>query len=160
MGELGLRGARRGRQWKRTTVSDQTAHRPADLVERRFSASAPNQLWVADLTYVKTHAGWVSVGFIIDVFSRVVVGWQTSTSLRSDLALDALEMAIHRRKEAGLDGLIHHSDPGGQTSPFATPSDWPRPERLLRWEAVGIPTTVRILLQRVSSWNARRHRCY
>jgi putative transposase len=114
MGDLGLRGARRGRQWKRTTTSDERQHRPGDLVERRFKASAPNQLWVADLTYVKTHSGWVYVAFVIDVFSRAVVGWQTSTSLRSDLALDALEMAIYQRKEAGLDGLVHHSDRGVQ----------------------------------------------
>jgi putative transposase len=114
MRELGLCGARRGRAYKRTTVSDEKAHRPADLVERRFEASAPNQLWVADLTYVKTHAGWVYVAFVIDVFSRCVVGWQTSTSLRTDLALDALEMALYGRKEAGLAGLIHHSDRGAQ----------------------------------------------
>ena len=114
MRELGLRGVRRGRQWKRTTVADERAQRPGDLVERRFRASAPNQLWVADLTYVKAHSGWVYVAFVIDVFSRGVVGWQTSTSLRSDLALDALEMAIFRRKEAGLSGLIHHSDRGVQ----------------------------------------------
>ena len=112
--ELGLRGARRGRQWKRNAVADERQHRPADLVERRFKASAPNQLWVVDLTYVKTHTGWVYVAFVIDVFSRFVVGWQTSTSLRSDLALDALEMAIYGRKEAGLDGLVHHSDRGVQ----------------------------------------------
>jgi putative transposase len=114
MRELGLCGARRGRAFKRTTVADERAQRPGDLVERQFWASAPNQLWVADLTYVKTHSGWVYVAFVIDVFSRCVVGWQTSTSLRSDLALDALEMAIYRRKEAGLSGLIHHSDRGGQ----------------------------------------------
>ena len=114
MRELGLCGARRGRAYRRTTVADEKAHRPADLVERRFEASAPNQLWVADLTYVKTHAGWVYVAFVIDVFSRCVVGWQTSTSLRTDLALDALEMAIYGRKEAGLAGLIHHSDRGAQ----------------------------------------------
>jgi len=76
-------GARRGRAFKRTTISDERAHRPADLVERRFRATAPNQLWLADLTYVKTHSGWVYVAFVIDVFSRTVVGWQTSTSLRS-----------------------------------------------------------------------------
>jgi putative transposase len=114
MRELGLCGVRRGRAFKRTTVADERAQRPGDLVERRFRASAPNQLWVADLTYVKTHGGWVYVAFVIDVFSRAVVGWQTSTSLRSDLALDALEMAIYRRKEVGLAGLIHHSDRGVQ----------------------------------------------
>ena len=88
-------GVRRGRHYKATTKSDDTLHRPSDLVEREFSAPAPNRLWVADLTYVKTHSGWVYVAFIVDVFSRMVVGWQISTSLRSDLAIDALEMAIH-----------------------------------------------------------------
>ena len=110
----GLSGARRGRQFKITTTSDETLHRPSDLVERQFVASAPNHLWVADLTYVKTHTGWVYVAFIIDVFSRYVVGWQASTSLRSDLALDALEMAIYARQSRGLAGLIHHNDRGVQ----------------------------------------------
>jgi putative transposase len=114
MRELGLCGVRRGRAFKSTTLSDERAQRPGDLVERRFRASAPSQLWVADLTYVKTHNGWVYVAFVIDVFSRRVVGWQTSTSLRSDLALDALEMAIYGRREAGLAGLVHHSDRGVQ----------------------------------------------
>ncbi len=114
MRDLGLEGARRGRQWKRTTIGDDTLDRPADLVDRKFVADRPNQLWVADLTYVKTHTGWVYVAFVVDVFSRYVVGWQTSTSLRSDLAIDALEMAIHGRKDDGLDGLIHHSDRGVQ----------------------------------------------
>ena len=114
MGELGLSGVRRGRAWKRTTTADEAQLRPADLVERRFVADRPNRLWVADLTYVKTHCGFVYVAFIIDVFSRAVVGWQASTSLRSDLALDALEMAIHSRRPGGLDGLIHHSDRGVQ----------------------------------------------
>ena len=83
-------------------------------MERRFAAEAPNRLWVADLTYVKTHAGWVYVAFIIDVFSRFIVGWQASRSLRTDLALDALEMAIWNRSDVGLDGLVHHSDRGVQ----------------------------------------------
>jgi putative transposase len=110
----GLSGARRGRQFKITTTSDETLHRPSDLVERQFVALAPNRLWVADLTYVKTHAGWVYVAFIIDVFSRSVVGWQTSTSLRSDLAIDALEMAIDARNGQDLSELVHHSDRGVQ----------------------------------------------
>ena len=113
MGELGIAGVRRGR-FKRTTSSDETQGRPADLVERRFEAEHPNRLWVADLTYVKTHVGFVYVAFVIDVFSRFVVGWQVSTSLRADLALDALEMAIHSRRSRGLGGLIHHSDRGVQ----------------------------------------------
>ena len=98
----------------RTTFPDTTATRPADLVDRQFRASAPNRLWVADLTYVKTHAGWVYVAFIVDVFSRYVVGWQASRSLRTDLALDALEMAIWARRGEHLNGLIHHSDRGVQ----------------------------------------------
>ena len=68
-------------QWKRTTIGDDTLERPADLVDRQFVAEGPNRLWVADLTYVKTHTGWVYVAFVVDVFSRYVVGWQTSTSL-------------------------------------------------------------------------------
>ena len=110
----GLTGVRRGRQFKLTTISDENQHRPSDLVERQFVASAPNRLWVADLTYVKTHTGWTYVAFIIDVFSRAIVGWQASTSLRSDLAIDALEMAIYSRNGRDLSALIHHSDCGVQ----------------------------------------------
>jgi putative transposase len=105
MREMRLKGAVRGRT-RRTTIPDTAAPRPADLVERRFVASRPNQLWVADLTYVATWSGFVYVAFIVDAFSRYIVGWQTSTSLRTDLALDALEMAIWRRRR-GLDGLVH-----------------------------------------------------
>ena len=112
MRELGLRGAVRGKP-RRTTTPDTTAARPADLVERDFSASRPNQLWVADLTYVATWSGFVYVALVIDAFSRFLVGWQASRSLRTDLALDALEMAIWRR-QAQLEGLVHHSDRGSQ----------------------------------------------
>jgi putative transposase len=112
MRELGLQGVRRGKT-RRTTTPDATAPRPADLVDRDFSATRPNQLWVADLTYVATWSGFVYVAFIIDAFSRFLVGWQASRSLRTDLALDALEMAIWRR-QARLEGLVHHSDRGGQ----------------------------------------------
>jgi putative transposase len=117
MRDLGLSGARRGKTWTPTTTrSNDRLARPLDLVERRFRAPAPNRLWVADLTYVKTHTGWVYVAFIIDVYSRMIVGWQASKSLRSDLAIDALEMAVWNRERAGvqLDGLIHHSDRGVQ----------------------------------------------
>jgi putative transposase len=116
MRELGLSGARRGTTSTITTITGDDEGRPADLVARVFRAPAPNRLWVADLTYVKTHSGWVYVAFIIDVFSRMVVGWQASRSLRSDLAIDALEMAVWNRQRAGhdLDGLIHHSDRGVQ----------------------------------------------
>ena len=114
MREEGLSGARRGRQFKVTTMTDEHQHRPSDLVDRQFVASAPNRLWVADLTYVKTHTGWTYVAFIIDVYSRAIVGWQASTSLRSDLAIDALEMAIYARNHRDLSSLIHHSDRGVQ----------------------------------------------
>ena len=112
MRELGLEGVRRGKL-QRTTTPDAAAARPADLVERNFSAQRPNQLWVADLTYVATWSGFVYVALVIDAFSRYLVGWQASRSLRTDLALDALEMAIWRR-QAQLDGLVHHSDRGSQ----------------------------------------------
>jgi putative transposase len=112
MGELGLEGVRRGKA-RRTTTPDGTAPRPADLVERDVSATRPDQLWVADLTYVATWSGFVYVALVIDAFSRFLVGWQASRSLRTDLALDALEMAIWRR-QAQLEGLVHHSDRGSQ----------------------------------------------
>jgi putative transposase len=112
----GLSGAKRGKAFKVTTHADDRQPRPADLVARRFRAPAPNRLWVADLTYVKTHSGWVYVAFIIDVYSRRIVGWPSSRSLRSDLAIDALEMAVWNRQRDGhdLDQLVHHSDRGVQ----------------------------------------------
>jgi putative transposase len=112
MGELGLQGVRRGKT-RRTTTPDAATARPADLVKRDFSASRPNQLWVADLTYVATWSGFVYVAFVIDAFSRFIVGWQASWSLRTDLALDGLEMAIWARRDE-LEGLVHHSDRGSQ----------------------------------------------
>jgi putative transposase len=112
MGGLHLEGVRRGKAHK-TTTPDVTEPRPADLVDRDFSAQRPNQLWVADLTYVATWSGFVYVALVIDAFSRFIVGWQASRSLRTDLALDALEMAIWRR-QAQLEGLVHHSDRGSQ----------------------------------------------
>jgi transposase InsO family protein len=112
MKAMGLRGAVRGRAFKVTTEADPTLARPADLVKRNFRADRPNQLWVADLTYVATWAGFVYVAFIIDVFSRSIVGWRVSNSLRSDLALDALEQALHAR--APDERLVHHSDRGVQ----------------------------------------------
>ena len=105
----GLHGVRRGRRPK-TTRSDEAAARSADLVKRQFKAERPNQLWVADLTYVRTWDGFVYVAFVVDAFSRMIVGWRVSHSLRSDLAIDALEQAIHARWD--LAGLIHHSDHG------------------------------------------------
>jgi transposase InsO family protein len=111
MREMGLQGAVRGRKFK-TTVPDEAAVRPADLVDRNFKATCPNQLWVADLTYVATWRGFVYVAFVIDVFSRTIVGWRASGSLRTDLALDALEQALHARPDT--DDLVHHSDRGVQ----------------------------------------------
>ena len=113
MDEMELSGVVRGRK-KRTTVPAELSARPADLVARQFTAAAPNQLWVADLTYVSTWSGFVYVAFVIDVFSRLIVGWRVSNSLHADLALDALEMAMWRRQHADLTGLIHHSDRGVQ----------------------------------------------
>lgn len=111
MRELGLRGVVRGRR-TRTTLPEAGAPRPPDLVQRDFTATRPNQLWVADLTYVATWRGFVYVAFVIDVFSRRIVGWRASASLRSDLALDALEQALYDRETDG--DLIHHSDRGVQ----------------------------------------------
>ena len=111
MRSMGLQGAIRGRKFK-TTVPDSGAIRPPDLVNRNFTATGPNQLWVADLTYVATWRGFVYVAFVIDVFARKIVGWRVSNSLRTDLALDALEQAICSR--ADTEGLVHHSDRGGQ----------------------------------------------
>ena len=111
MGELGLCGATRSRH-ARTTFPAPVAERPADLVDRVFSADRPDRLWVADLTYVWTRAGFCYASFVVDAFSRRIVGWRVSASLRTDLALDALEMAIFSRGDRVLEGLVHHSDRG------------------------------------------------
>ena len=111
MRETGLQGVVRGRRFK-TTQPDETAARPADLVDRNFTATRPNQLWVADLTYVATWRGRVYVALVIDAFSRSIVGWRASASLKTDIALDALEQALWSRSDT--EGLIHHSDRGVQ----------------------------------------------
>jgi putative transposase len=113
---LGVQGARRGRR-VRTTRPDVAAARPADLVERNFNPNRPDALWVADFTYVSTWAGFVYVAFVLDAFSRRILGWKAATSMRTELVLDALEMAIWTRQQAGisdLSGLIHHTDAGSQ----------------------------------------------
>jgi putative transposase len=111
MKKLGLKGVRRdARTW--TTVTDDQLSRPSDKVNREFVAIRPNQLWVADITYVATWSGFVYVAFVTDVFARRIVGWRVSRSLHTDLVLDALEQAIWARGKA--DGLIHHSDRGSQ----------------------------------------------
>jgi transposase InsO family protein len=114
MREMGLRGTSRGRAWTITTHADRGAGRPADLVERQFTATRPNQLWVADFTYVATWRGFVYVAFVIDVFARSIVGWRVSASLATDFVLDALEQAIYDRRTAGVADLVHHSDRGTQ----------------------------------------------
>jgi transposase InsO family protein len=115
MQKMGLTGVVRGRAFvPTTTIADEAAHRPADLVTRQFVATRPNQLWVADLTYVATWRGFVYVAFVIDVFSGRIVGWRASSSLRSDLALDALEQALYDRPIGESERLIHHSDRGVQ----------------------------------------------
>jgi putative transposase len=116
MRELGLRGARRGKR-VRTTVPDPAAARPADLVRRQFSPPAPDRLWVADYTYVPTWAGMVYVAFVIDAYSRRILGWRAATSMKTALVLDALEQALWTRRRSGrpdLAGLIHHTDAGSQ----------------------------------------------
>jgi len=114
MREMGLRGAVRGRAWVTTTQPDGGADRPADLVDRHFVATRPNQLWVSDFTYVATWRGFVYVAFVIDVFARRIVGWRASSSLRTDFVLDALEQALYARRGAGGGDLVHHSDRGTQ----------------------------------------------
>jgi transposase InsO family protein len=111
---MGLSGAVRGRAWKVTTQSQPALDRPADLVDRTFVATRPNQLWVSDFTYVATWAGFVYVAFVIDVFARRIVGWRVSSSMRTDFVLDALEQAIYARGGKTPAGLVHHSDQGTQ----------------------------------------------
>ncbi len=119
MRKAGISGVKRGKK-RRTTWTDETAERPADLVDRKFSAPTPNRLWVADITYVPTWSGFAYVAFVTDAYSRAIVGWKVSSSLSADLALDALEMAIWKRK-GDLSKLVHHSDRGVQGG-FKRPS--------------------------------------
>ena len=113
MRAMGLAGAVRGRAWVTTTHAGEGG-RPVDLVDRRFVATRPNQLWVSDFTYVATWGGVVYVAFVIDVCARRIVGWRVSASMRTDCVLDALEQAIYARRGDALTGLVHHSDAGSQ----------------------------------------------
>ena len=116
MRQEGLKGVVRG-ETKRTTIPDEDAARPADLVDRSFEADRPDRLWLSDITYVRTWSGFVYVALVIDAYSRFVVGWRVSNSLRTDLALDALEQALWARRPDTADPdrrLVHHSDAGGQ----------------------------------------------
>jgi putative transposase len=114
MGELGLAGATRAKATRTTRPASKAPPLPADLVRRNFAAAAPNALWVTDLTYVPLWAGFAYTAFVIDAFSRRIVGWQVAGSLQVALALDALEMALWTRRGDSLDGLVHHSDRGAQ----------------------------------------------
>jgi putative transposase len=114
MRELGLAGATRAKTTRTTRPASREQALPADLVRRDFTASGPNRLWVNDLTYVPLWAGFAYTAFVVDAFSRRIVGWQVAASLQVDLALDALEMALWARRDDPLDGLVHHSDRGGQ----------------------------------------------
>ena len=121
MTQNGWQGALRGKQ-VRTTIGDPQNARAADLVDRDFTAWAPNQLWVADFTYVATWSGTVYVAFIFDVFSRRIVGWRAATTMTTELVLDTLEHAIWSRGQEGvtdLTGLVHHADAGSQYTSFA-----------------------------------------
>jgi len=115
MGTQGLRGVCRRKGW-RTTVRDQRARPAPDLVDRDFSASEPNQLWVADVTYVPTWTGFVFLAVVLDAFSRRIVGWAMATHLRTELVLDALNMALSQRRPGDV---IHHSDQGSQYTSIA-----------------------------------------
>ncbi len=145
MRDLEIQGAVRGKPKRTTIPADDPAVRPADLVDRQFTATAPNRLWVADLTYVRTWSGFVYVSFIIDLFSRRIVGWQASRSLRTDLALNALEQAIWERNRTGvdLDGLINHSDWGVQGSIYrsGTQNGSPKTGWFHRSDPAATPTT-------------------
>ncbi|WP_291521689.1 IS3 family transposase [Acidithiobacillus sp.] len=113
MRRAGLQGVRRGKG-VRTTVPDAKAACPLDRVNRQFKADRPNQLWVADFTYVSTWQGFVYVAFVIDVFARYIVGWRVSTSMQTDFVLDALEQALYARRSQRDGTLVHHSDRGSQ----------------------------------------------
>jgi transposase InsO family protein len=111
MRSLGLRGVVRGRKC-RTTIADEHFEPPRDRVNRQFAAARPNELWVADFTYVATWSGFVYVAFVIDVFARRIIGWRVARSMHAELVLDALEQALWSRP--GIEGVVHHSDRGSQ----------------------------------------------
>ena len=138
MSQEGLEGIVRGR-WKRTTIGSDAADKPLDRVQRRFVASRPDQLWIADFTYVATWAGFVYVAFVIDVFARRIVGWRVSRSMHTELVLDALEQALHARRP-GV-GLIHHSDHGVQYLSIRYSERLAETAWKLRSAASAIPTT-------------------
>ena len=147
MREMGLEGAVRGGGFKVTTIRGEDAARPLDLVERNFEVSRPNELWVSDLTYVATWRGFVYVALVIDAFARRIVGWRVSSSLRSDLALDALEQAISERQEDSEERLIHHSDRGVQGG-FKRSSQHLKKEEELRWRQASADGRIELYVRR------------
>ena len=140
MRALGLVGVVRGRAWTTTTQAATTTDRPIDLVDRHFTATRPNQLWVSDFTYVATWQGFVYVAFVIDVFARRIVGWRVAASLRTDFVLDALDQAIYARCDDAVGDLVHHSD-RGSISRCGTPNDSPTPASSRPWAAAVMRTT-------------------
>ena len=113
MRRLGIEGIRRGKR-VRTTMPGKAAECPMDLVKRQFEVDRPNRLWVADFTYCSTWQGWLYVAFVIDAYSKRIVGWRASSSMTTDFVLDALEQAVYDRRPSESDGLVHHSDRGAQ----------------------------------------------
>ncbi|MEV5541709.1 DDE-type integrase/transposase/recombinase [Saccharopolyspora shandongensis] len=151
MRELSLEGVIR-RQRRRTTVPEPATARPPDLVDRDFTATRPNQLWVADLTYVRTWAGWVYVAFVLDVFSRMIVGWQVARHMRTDLPLG---MALWRRHIKSDSGLIHHSDRGSQDSTSLSATPTTSPKLVPRRRPARSPTATTTRWQRRSTARSR-----
>ena len=131
----GLRGCMRGRRRKHTTRQDPLAIPAPDLVERNFAAPAPNKLWTADITYVNTGEGFLYLAFILDVYSRKVIGWSMADHLRSELVATALEMAVRRRSPSV--GLIHHSDRGSQYTALSFGENWRKLGSCRRWAGWG-----------------------
>jgi putative transposase len=117
MRQLGLEGVSRREKRRRTTIADPAAPPAPDLVGRRFAASGPNELWLADITYLPTHEGWLFLAVVLDAFSRRVVGWSMRDDLKAELVVDALAMAVTRRKPSA--GVVHHSDRGSQYTSLA-----------------------------------------
>jgi putative transposase len=117
MRRLGIEGVSRRGKKRRTTIADPKAPAAPDLVERKFVAERPNALWLADITYIPTHEGWLFLAAVVDCFSRHVVGWSMRDDLRSELVVDALSMAVARRRPKA--GVIHHSDRGSQYTSLA-----------------------------------------
>lgn len=151
--ELGITGVTRAKG-PRTTIPENKADRPTDLVDRQFVANQPNRLWVADFTHVSTWECMVYAAFIIDVFSRRTIGWRAATSMTTPLVLDALEMAIWTRRKDGvtdLSGLVHHTDAGSNTPRSRLPNASSRRALTPRLGRSATPTTLRLNLRWAST---------